>query len=265
MPASAAATAAPPATTALLIGGIGAHVSVEVDGPLADAVLRSLTRVWARCLGTPHGPVGEALRLSPQLSEEPGHLLAGITQQVTRALIAAQAGRLLMLHAGAVCHPETGRSLVYVAGGGTGKTTLTRVLARHYGYLTDETVAIDADHRVLPYPKPLSVRRADAEWPKREHSPDDLGLLNPPDVATVGRLVLLERDDGIGDEPDVTELALLDAIAAIAPHTSSLYALPTGLRRCAELVEATGPVLRVRYAEAESLRGLAAELIGAPA
>ena len=169
-----------------------------------------------------------------------------------------------MLHAGAVCHPDTGRSLVYVAEGGTGKTTLTRVLARNYGYLTDETVGIDADHRVLPYPKPLSVRAPEGPGPKEEHSPDDLGLVRPPAEREVVRLVLLDREDGHGDEPDVAELGLLDAVTAIAPQTSALYALPSGLRRCADLIEATGPVLRVRYSEAESLRDLTAELIGRP-
>lgn len=65
------------------------------------------------------------------------------TQDITRALIAAQIGTLLMLHAGAVSDPVTGRSLVYVAAGGTGKTTLTRRLGQRFGYLTDETVGID--------------------------------------------------------------------------------------------------------------------------
>lgn len=42
------------------------------------------------------------------------------------ALISTQTGRLLMFHAGAVAHPVIGRSLVFIAEGGTGKTTLAR-------------------------------------------------------------------------------------------------------------------------------------------
>mgnify|MGYP003454070666 FL=1 len=53
----------------------------------------------------------------------------------------------------------TGVSLVCVAPGGTGKTTRSRRLGQSYGYLTDETVATDADGRILPHPEPLSVRR----------------------------------------------------------------------------------------------------------
>ncbi|GAA4403401.1 hypothetical protein GCM10023153_33390 [Ornithinibacter aureus] len=36
-----------------------------------------------------------------------------------------------------------GASLVYVAPGGTGKTTLSRLLGRRFGDLTDETVGVD--------------------------------------------------------------------------------------------------------------------------
>ncbi len=255
-------TPAPETMTSLVIGGIGAQVRVEITGPQADELHQLLAHAWSRCVDAPQGPAGELVRIDTVMGVEPAHLLPGITQQVTHALIGAQVRRLLMLHAGAVCHPTTGRSLVYVAEGGTGKTTLTRVLARHYGYLTDETVGIDADHRVLAYPKPLSVRAPGGARPKQEHSPDDLGLVRPPAETQVARLVLLDREDGHGDEPDVAELDLLDAITALAPQTSALYALPIGLRRCAELIEATGPVLRVRYAEAESMRGLAADLIG---
>ena len=35
--------------------------------------------------------------------------------------LAARAGQLLMFHAGAVAHPETGRALVFVAPGGTAR------------------------------------------------------------------------------------------------------------------------------------------------
>lgn len=247
----------------LVVTGIGAGVELSISGPHAAELHSELARLWARCTVRPAGLVGEAIAVAPAQDEDPGGLLTGITQQVTRSLIGAQTGRLLMLHAGAVSHPETGRSLVYVAEGGTGKTTLTRMLGRGYGYLTDETVAIDTEHRILPYPKPLSTRQP--AGPKLEVSPDDLGLLPAPDEPTVARVVLLDRDDEHGDRPEVSELGVLDAIADLAPQSSALYALSRGLHRCAELIEATGPVLRVRYSEAESLLGLVAELIGDPA
>ncbi|MCW5951397.1 MAG: hypothetical protein KIT69_03990 [Propionibacteriaceae bacterium] len=185
-------------------------------------------------------------------------LLVQTTQAITRQLIESQTGRLLMLHAGAVAHPQTGRAVVLVAPGGTGKTTLVRTLADRYGYLSDETVAIDADYRVLPYQKPLSVRRPQA--PKQELSPDDLGLLPAPAEPTVARLCLLDRREGVA-EPEITELGLLDAITELTPQTSALYALPEGLRTLARLIQATGPVLRLRYTEADDLVPFFADLL----
>lgn len=263
MPATPLDPPVPASAEPLVICGIGARVLLRVDGPLAGPLLEWLRVAWTRCLGGTDGPIGEPVTVHTRAGEEPDDLLAGITQQVTHALIGAQTGRLLMFHAGAVCHPVTGRSLVYVAAGGTGKTTLTRTLGTGYGYLTDETVAIDTAHRVLPYAKPLSTRRT-GPGPKHEVCPDDLGLLPAVAEPTVARVVLLDRDDRFGDEPEVDEVGLLDALTELGPQSSALYALTGGLHRCADLIEATGPVLRVRYAEAETLRPLAADLIGEP-
>jgi hypothetical protein len=183
------------------------------------------------------------------------------TQRVTRALIAAQAGRLLMVHAGAVSHPVTGASLVYVAPGGTGKTTLSRRLGQSFGYLTDETVGMDADGRILPYPKPLSVRRESQPGVKDELSPDALGLLAAPPTPVASRVVLLARDAD-ATTAEVEEVPFMDAVFALTEQSSSLSALPRPLHRMAELVDRAGPVLRLRYAEAADLDGTLFSLLG---
>lgn len=268
------------------IFGLGASVQVHPDGPRADELEAALTAAWSRCTTPPTSTPLDAGDLRLYLrqheparkgtvpfsagdrdatefsSDDLATVLSTGTQLITRALLAAQVGRLLLFHAGAVGHPTTGETLVFVAGGGTGKTTLARTLGRHYGYLTDESVGIDADNRVLAYPKPLSLRTP-AGWPKQETSPDALGLREPHAEACVAKVILLARDHTL-TSPIVTELPLLDAIAALAPQSSSLYRLPQGLHRCADLLEATGGALEVRYAEAEELLPLAADLIGAP-
>lgn len=256
----------------LTLAGIGTQVTLQVQGTGSPDLHHALTAAWSRCLvaaaGEGAGVVLASYSPGSAVADDDTHvggtdlaeLLPRVTQTVTRALIAAQTGRLLMLHAGAVCHPDTGRTAVFVAPGGTGKTTLTRVLVDRYAYLTDETVAIDDEHRVLAYPKPLSVRRAGG--PKQELSPDELSLVAAPTGPTVARLLLLDRDDAHAGPPQVAELPLFDAITELAAQSSALYALPSGLRFLAGLIEATGPVLRVRYAEAVDLTGVVADLIG---
>lgn len=260
------------------MAGLGASLELEVTGSRADEFAAQLRDAWRRCLDQPADVVAEPVTVSLDDTGAEGRLVRGsgvltsddadrlmihATQSVTGSLIAARAGSLVMLHAGAVTHPGTGASLVYVAGGGTGKTTLTRVLGRHYGYLTDETVGIDAERRILPYPKPLSIRVQPGHVHKHEFSPDSLGLLAAHPNPWVAKVILLERSDHHG-APEVTELDTIEAITGLVPQSSSLSRLDGGLHRCADLLDTTGGGLRVRYAEAESLLDLAADLIGEP-
>lgn len=190
-------------------------------------------------------------------------VLQHVTQAVTRSFIAAQAGRLLMLHAGACAHPETGAAVVYVAPGGTGKTTLSRVLGQSLGYLTDETVGITRTGRIRPYQKPLSIRTGGFAAPKAETSPDALGLVAAPADPWLRRIVLLDRSDDHTGAPLCEELDIADAIIALAPETSSLSSLDRPLHLVADLLATTGPVLRWRYREATDLAPILTGLLEA--
>ncbi|MDN5997426.1 hypothetical protein [Acidipropionibacterium jensenii] len=196
-------------------------------------------------------------------SESIDDLMPTATQTITGRFIAEQTGRILMFHAGAVAHPTTNRAVVYVAAGGTGKTTLTRLLGARYRYLTDETAGVDADHRVLPYPKPLSIRVPNRRY-KKEASPDDLGLLPADGPAPVARILLLDRSDSYPVTPQVETTDLFDAVMTVVPQTSALSRLDRGLHKLAALIQATEGVLTVHYREADSLQPLIAELIGDP-
>ena len=85
-----------------------------------------------------------------------------------------------------------GAAVLLAAASGTGKTTATRRLGPHYAYLTDETAIVDPeDLSLVPYPKPLSLLQ-DGRRPKRQVSPDELGL-GPAVPAVLRRVAVLDR------------------------------------------------------------------------
>lgn len=250
----------------LRIHGLNTAVELTFPEETPAAFVDAVARAWSRCLAPAgNGPRhAEPLVVRPPLDDSTDATdaaLQSLTRQVTYHLIAAQSGRLLMFHAGAVSHPESGRSLVFVAPGGTGKTTLARTLGHAYGYLTDETVGMEASGLIHPYPKPLSLRRT-TKRSKREASPDELGLQPAHPTPILGRIVLLQRPAGFSGYPEVEELGTLDALSALLAETSALNRFPTPLQALAGLVERTGPALRLTYSDAASLHSLVSELIG---
>lgn len=259
-------------TRRIAVGGLGAAVAIELlPGDLAaeadDALAARLEALWARCRTTMEPTQTLTVRLGqpePEISvveSDPERLATALTQRVTHALIGARRGELLMFHAGAVSHPVTGRSLVFIARGGTGKTTLSSTLARSYGYVTDETVGMQPDGTILPYPKPLSVRQ-DQHY-KRETSPDELGLLRSHPAPHASRFVLLDRSPD-AEAATIERLGTIDAIVAVSPETSSLSHLPRALHAIAELLDATGGAERWTYAEHADLLPLVHYTLGAP-
>lgn len=235
------------------LAALGTTVQVDVSGTGLDE--EELRHAWARCLADPDP---DALSLTP------GPMTASsLTQEITRKLISRQIGHLLMFHAGAVCHPATGDSVVFIAPGGTGKTTLATYLGRRYGYISDETVAIEPDTwRIFPYPKPLSTRRPDLLGEKSELSPDDLGLQPCHPHPHVSHLVLLARDDS--HDTLITPERRLDAMVTMAEQSSSIHKLPKPLHLLADLIDHTGQVWRAQYAECETLEPFIKDALGAP-
>jgi len=73
--------------------------------------------------------------------------------------VAALAPAHVFIHAGVVAH--RGRAIVLPGRTFSGKSTLVEgLLARGAVYYSDEYAVIDREGRVLPYPRPLSLRRA---------------------------------------------------------------------------------------------------------
>lgn len=256
-------------THVLHLGALGSQLEVRCTGDSAGLLAFSMRQAWSRCLDDEDPAAPRTLAAAPvqvHLDDPCGlaRQLMLTTQEITRVLISAQVGQLLMLHAGAVCQLETGHSLVYVAAGGTGKTTLSRRLGQRFGYITDETVGIDEAGTILPYPKPLSVRRPNGLGPKDEVSPDALGLLPAHPQPRAARVVLLDRQpDSV--PPEVEEITFMDALFALTEQTSSLPRLANPLHRLGSLIDTCGPVLRVRYTEAMDIEHQLAQLIGGAA
>lgn len=235
----------------------------------------SMSSAWARCISSPE-PLLPPVPLEPadglpftasvassSIKHDGGtfhldaasfeELAENLTSRLTVAAILANAGEFTMLHACGVADPDTGAVVALVARSGTGKTTVSAVLAQTYGYVTDETVAIDWDGSVVPYPKPLSVKQGPG-LPKRQLGPDELGLQRAPAKPFIQSIVLLNRVRGRGHRHPVLEpMPLADAVLALIPDSSSQGELEAPLQSLCHLIESVGGVLQVTYSEAADL------------
>ncbi|GAB5077205.1 PqqD family protein [Arthrobacter sp. AD-310] len=235
----------------------------------------SMSSAWARCISSPEpllppvplepadGLPFTASVTSPSIKHDGGtfhldaasfeELAENLTSRLTVAAILANAGELTMLHACGVADPDTGAVVALVARSGTGKTTASAVLAQEYGYVTDETVAIDWDGSVVPYPKPLSVKQGPG-LPKRQLGPDELGLQPAPAKPFIQSIVLLNRVHGPGHlRPVLERVPLADAVLALIPDSSSQGELEAPLQSLCHLIESVGGVWQVTYSEAADL------------
>ncbi|WP_300528434.1 hypothetical protein [uncultured Nocardioides sp.] len=244
-------------------------VEIRMRGRAAALADRA-RQAWSRCLtdATPDGPPIE-VRWRPRRpsSRSSTHVDAGtagavlelLSQAVALAGIEHGAGRLVMLHACGVADPDTGRTVVLAGPSGMGKSTAAVHLGRRWGYVSDETVAITEDQRVLPFPKPLSLIRGE-RW-KEQVSPDDLGLVVPPQELRLGAIAILSRHpEGL---TIVERKRRTEFVAQVAPHTSYLGELDRPVHRLAGLVEPEGgPILG--YRSSDGLESLVHQLMEVP-
>jgi hypothetical protein len=99
-------------------------------------------------------------------------LALGLLDAQIRAYVAFHAPDAVFVHAGVVGHG--GGAIVIPAPTFSGKTTLVAALVRAGAtYYSDEFAVIDAQGRVRPYPKPLSIR--DGTSPGADRSAESLG------------------------------------------------------------------------------------------
>lgn len=259
------------------VTALGTEVHVEVSGAHADAVATDLLRAWSRCdARRVDDAQGRSVRVlvddDPAAVEQaaargaiagPSAAVVGdqVALAVTLQAIEANEGDLLMLRAAAVADPATGRAVVLVGPAGSGRSTAARTLARHFGYVTDDTVGLTATLDLLAYPKPLVTGDDPAHGTQ---SPDDLGLREAPGTLRPAAVLLLERHTEGYVPPVLTELTTAEAVAHLSGNASYLRSLDKPLHRLAALVEEVGVVQRVDYREADDLVAVTQQLLNHP-
>lgn len=182
-----------------------------------------------------------------------------LSTDVTLAALRHHRGKHLLFHAGGIARPD-GAVVAIVGPSGRGKTTTIRNLAQHYGYVSDETIAITMQNEVLPYRKPLSVI-TEGHRDKLQIAPSELGLQPLPDAELrIAGLALLERRDDGAEESRVEAAPLAEALVELVQQTSYLAELPNPLRRIAEIADETGGVRRLLAGAPERIVEVAEEL-----
>lgn len=235
-------------------------LGVAVAVPAHDArTAARLRHQWSRALTTsPSDVTADASGLSVLEPEEHDYAM---TSRVTLRALEATAGTRLNIHAGAVADSE-GRAMAVVGESGMGKTTAIRALARRLGYLSDETVSLSPDLTVYSHAKPLSViTEPTRPYSKSSVSPDDAGLLVPPEHATLRRIILLRRGRGTEGLVPVTTP---EAMVEIVPQTSSLVLLDHPLLTLGDAIERCGGAFALHYTEIDDHLDALVRLLSQP-
>ncbi|PFG21056.1 hypothetical protein [Serinibacter salmoneus] len=186
-------------------------------------------------------------------------LMERLSSAVTVAAINAREDELLMLHAAGLADEE-GNVVALVGPSGRGKTTATRHLAQRFGYLSDETVGIDPEGRVLAHRKPLSVIEPDTPH-KVQRGVGELGLRPAPPDPRIAAVVVLDRRTDGPEQATVEPVDTLDALALLVEQASYLPSTRGGLQWIARLGDLTGGFQRIVYREAGTLDAAVEEVL----
>ncbi|MCO6509241.1 MAG: hypothetical protein J5I65_00440 [Aridibacter famidurans] len=115
-------------------------------------------------------------------------------ESMVRNRVAEMARGHVFIHAGAVT--IEGRAIILPGRSFAGKTTLVKALVeRGAVYYSDDFAVLDPEGRVLPFPKPLSVRRPDGEREYVDVEAKALGAAAGRDPASCGLVFLSQYDE----------------------------------------------------------------------
>ncbi|MGF3055963.1 hypothetical protein [Microbacterium sp. YY-01] len=246
----------------LTVAALGTTVTITFADDVPETLITSIRNAWADAtVTTPTPTPSDALPVTAVHSAE--KLLEGLSGSITLHAIRQQRGTLAMFHAAGVAD-EHGRVAAFVGPSGRGKTTLSRVLGQHHGYVSDETVAValDGSLTVHPYRKPLSVVRAGA--PKEQVAPSAAGLQPLPNTdLKLAAIVLLERDTS-AQEITLERIGLAECINDLVPQTSYLGDFEHPLRMLAELAQNIGGFIKLTYPDATDIANIVPAIFNAP-
>lgn len=177
-------------------------------------------------------------------------ILERLSVDVTLAALKRGEGNRLMFHAAGIAD-AAGNVVAFVGPSGRGKTTASRFLAQHYGYVSDETIAVETDATLHPYRKPLSVIREGQ--PKAQIAGSTLGLKPLPEAPLrLHALVLLNRVDE-ACAPTLERVYFAQAVPELIAQMSYFPSLASPFEQLAAVVDGVGGVLRLTYSEADEL------------
>ena len=238
------------------VSALGLRIRVLFDSAASGQLLQRATDAWSDALLPSFGEPDAEVSVPSEGDEE--SLLERLSVDVTLAALHRRRGSMLMFHAAGIAAPD-GRVVAFVGPSGRGKTTITRVLAQRYGYVSDETVAVDEERGVFPYRKPLSLVR-DGQ-PKRQVAASSIGLQALPESELrLVALVVLDRVDR-QVEPRVERVRLVDVLDEIVAQMSYLPELDRPLQRVADLAQSLGGLMRLTYTEASSVLPVVEEVL----
>lgn len=257
-------TAIPSIPALITVDALGVRIDIDAGEGIHPRALRGALSPWRDATPGPETPsLSRTVEIfASDLDHNPERALSDLSTQVTLAALDAVRGTRLLLHAAGVAASD-GRVLALVGPSGRGKTTAARHLCAHYGYVSDESVAVDEALTVWPYRKPLSVIVAGRPF-KEQIAPTDLGLLPLPDAPLrLAGITLLDRDPGAEDSR-VVPVDLIDAICELTSQISYLPELPSPLQYVARIIDQIGSVTRLSYRDATDLPALVDAMFGAP-
>lgn len=241
-------------TEDFVIDAFGARWCLDTHG-VEPAAGRRLRLLWDRCRVPGARPGDAGVETFVVADGDP----YAVSRALTLASLRRRRGSAVLLHAVGLSQGD--RAVALVGPSGAGKSTAALTLGRSFGYLSDETVAVEADGRVAPYPKPVSVLTdPEVPWEKVESSPDELGLRRASGTAYLAGLVVLERDPA-RTVPELAPMPLVDALLAVIAQSSAQPMLERPLHRLAELASGTGGPYVLRYSEIGDCTGLIADLL----